>query len=270
MKFPLISEPIRLPLQHHGDCTLLGVVPGDPADPSGAADCTIYVEEIYDEDGKLAQHALTLDGRLLATVDEGSGDTDLHPLDLPPQRIKPQTGWHTMALNFAGPRHRGLRAPERTLDLVRPLTIAEKMALIDRFRLDVPPPLLLGVAESYVLAETPICAPTLYFVCRRVRFAVALTEERTDADGQPYDYDTQVVYLAHFYERDQEPEWSDILADATSIPLSRPMDCLLVKDRLFIADGGADDRLSAIHVWQLDLPTAECSEEEKLNKKLYG
>ncbi len=70
--------------------------------------------------------------------------------------IKPQTGWHTMALNFAGPRHRGMRAPERTLDLVRPLSIQEKMALIDRFRLDVPPPLLLGIAESYVLAETPI------------------------------------------------------------------------------------------------------------------
>ncbi len=268
MKFPLISEPIRLPLQHNGDCMLLGVLPGDPPD---ASDCAIYVEEIYDEDGKLAQHALALDGSLLATVDEDSSDdVELRPLELPPGLIKSQTGWHTMALNFAGPRHRGLRAPERTLDLVRPLSIAEKMALIEHFKLDVPPPLLLGIADSYVLAETPIHAPTLYFVCRRVRLAVALTEERTDADGQPYDYDTRVVYLAHFYERDHEPEWSDILAASTAMPLHRPMDCLLVKDRLFIADGGAGDHLSAIHVWQLDLLQDAYSEEAKLNKKLYG
>lgn len=267
MKFPLISDPIRLPLLHSGDCTLLGVLPDVD---SGAADCTIYAEEIYDEDGKIAQHALALDGSLLATVDEGSDETDLHPLDLPPQRIKPQTGWHTMALNFAGPRHRGLRAPERTLDLVRSLTLPEKMALIERFRLDVPPPLLLGIADSYVLAETPIHAPELYFVCRRVRLAIALTEEQIDADGQPYDYDTQVIYLAHFYQRDQEPELTDVLADLNALPLHRPMDCLLVKDRLFIADGGAGDRLSAIHVWQLDLRDDEPSEAEKLNKKLYG
>ncbi len=36
-----------------------------------------------------------------------------------------------------------------------------------------------------------------------MRLAVALTEERIDADGQPYDYDTLVLYLAHFYERDK-------------------------------------------------------------------
>ena len=261
MKFPLISEPIRLPLRHNGDCTLLGVTP----------DYTIYVEEIYGDDAKIAQHALALDGSLLASIDEGdAADGELRPLDLPPELIKSHSGWHTMALNFAGPRHRGLRAPERTLDLVHPLSVSEKMALVNQLQLDVLPPLLLGIAESYVLAETLISAPNLYFVCRRVRIAVALTEEGIDADGQPYDYDTLVFYLAHFYERDQEPEWSDLLADPIETPLHRPMDCLLVKDRLFIADGGADDHLSAIHVWQLDLPQEQSSKEDERNKKLYG
>ena len=168
MKFPLISEPIRLPLRHNGDCTLLGVTP----------DYTVYVEEIYGDDAKIAQHALALDGSLLASIDEGdAADGELRPLDLPPELIKSHSGWHTMALNFAGPRHRGLRAPERTLDLVRPLSVSEKMALVNQLQLDVLPPLLLGIAESYVLAETLISAPNLYFVCRRVRIAVALTEE---------------------------------------------------------------------------------------------
>ncbi len=48
------------------------------------------------------------------------------------------------------------------------------------------------------------------------------------------------------------------------------MDCALVKDRLFIADGGDDDHVSAVHVWQLDLALDEPTEAEKLNKKLYG
>ncbi len=268
MKFPLISGATRLPLRHNGDCTLLGVTPSEPPD---AADYTIYVEEIFGEDAKIAQHALAADGSLLASIDEDSGDdSELHPLDLPAGTIRTQSGWHTMALNFAGPRHRGLRVPERTLDLVRPLSVPEKMALVNQLQLDVLPPLLLGVAESYVLAETLISAPTLYFVCRRVRLAVALSEEHSDADGQPYDYDTLVFYLAHFYERDQEPEWSDILAQRAAVGLRRPMDCVLVKDRLFIADGGDDDHLSAVHVWQLDLPQDELTEAEKLNKKLYG
>lgn len=260
MPNPPITAAAQLPLRHHGDCTLLGVT----------RDLTIYAEEIYGDDGLIAQHALTVEGTTLATVDEAeSDDAELHPLDLPPDAIKAKTCWQTMALNFAGPRHRGMREPERTSDLVRPLSIQEKMALVNHLQLDVLPPLLLGIAESYVLAEAQIIAPNLYFVCRRVRLAVALTEAQTDADGYPYDYDTLVFYIAHFYRRDEEPNLINILADLVSTSLRRPMDCLRVGDRLFIADGGEADHPSAIHVWQLELPE-ELTEEEKLNKKLYG
>ncbi len=260
MPNPLISATTRLPLRHNGDCSLLGATP----------DFTLYVEEIYGDEGWIAQHELTVDGELLITIDEAhGGNTELHPLDLPPEAIKSKSGWHTMALNFAGPRHRGMREPERTLDLVRPLSITEKMTLVNQLHLDVLPPLLLGVAESYVLAETPIRAPNLYFVCRRIRLAVALTEQRIDEDGQPYDYETLVFYLGHFYERDHEPEYEDLLTNLSDVPLYRPMDCLRIKDHLFIADGGEGDRPSAIHVWQLDLPQT-LTEETQINKKLYG
>ncbi len=259
MPNPSVSYVATLPLKHAGDCSLLGV----------SLDFTIYAEEVYGENAWLAQHALRLDGTVLRSVDEQDGVQEIEPLDLPPGLVKPRSGWHTMALNFAGPRWRGLRAPERALDLVRPLSIDEKLALIAKFKLAVPPPLLMGIAESYVLSETRIVHPNLFFVCRRARLAVALPEERLDDDHQPYDYDTEVIYVAHFYDCDQEPSLDDLLTDLTEVPLYRPMDCLLVNHHLFIADGGAGDRPSAIQVWRLELPEV-VTEEEKMNKKLFG
>ena len=174
-----------------------------------------------------------------------------HRSTLPPGIVKPKTGWHTMALNFAGPRHRGLRAPERMLDLVRTLSIEEKMALIEKFKLDCCRRCCWASPKATCWPKPRLVRPDLYFVCRRVRLAVALPEARLDEDDQPYDYDTHVIYLAHFYDCEQEPRFSDLLADLTDVPLHRPMDCLLVDDHLFIADGGAgetperDPRLAA-------------------------
>lgn len=256
-----VSYITSLPLKHNGDCCLLGVTP----------DLTIYAEETYDAEGWVAQHALRLDGEFVESVDEVFGINDtLQPLPLPDALIKSQSGWQTMALNFAGPRHRGLRGPERALDLVRPLTLQEKMTLVQQLQLDLPPPLVLGLGESYVLAEAMLIRPHLYFVCRRLRIAYALPEEQLDADQQPYDYDTLVLYLAHFYDRGEELSFSDLVTDLTDVPLHRPMDCLRLGDYLFIADGGELDRLSTIHVWRLDLPTDTLSYEEKLRKKIYG
>ncbi len=255
-----VAHRRTLPLSHSGDCGLIGI----------ASDGTIYADEVYGENGWVAQHALRPDGTLVQSIDEQAGAAgDIEPLDLPPEIVKPRSGWQTMALNFAGPRHRGLREPERTLDLVQPLGIQEKMALVDRLKLDILPPLLLGIAESYVLAETEIVRPNLYFVCRRLRIAVALPETRLDEAGQPYDYDTLAIYLAHFYDRSEELRFLDCFGDLTSVPLQRPMDCLRVGNLLYIADGGEADRLSAIHVWQIDLPEA-LSADEKLRRKIYG
>jgi hypothetical protein len=132
------------------------------------------------------------------------------------------------------------------------------------------PPAILGIAESYVLSESLIIRPSIYFVCRRIRIAYALPDVRLDANNQPYDYDTLLFYTAHFFDCAQEPSILDLLNDLTTVPLKRPMDCLITdNNHLYIADGGGDDRLNAIHVWHLDLPET-LSEEEKLQKKLYG
>ncbi len=258
MDIPLIAHVATLTLKHHDDCSLLGVSP----------DGTIYAEEVYGENAWVAQHALKIDGTLIESVDEAEGTQEIQPLDLPDGTSLSKSGWQTMALNFAGPRHRGLREPERISDLVRPLDIQEKLAVTRKLKLDLPPPALLGLAESYVLAETRITPPNLYFVCRRLRLAIALAQAKLDAEGQPYDYETQVMYLAHFYDGSEIP-FGKLFENLTDVPLQRPMDCLLVGSKLYIADGGDQDRLSMIHVWQLELPAVP-SREEQLIRKIYG
>jgi hypothetical protein len=263
MHTPALEYLRTLQLYHNGDCSLLGVTP----------ELSIYVEEVYGEDGWLAQHAMRVDGTIITSVDEAFGaKTELEPLPLPTNLVESKRGWNTMALNYTGPRHRGLRGPERLDDLVRPFSIQEKAALVKRLELDMPPPLLLGVAESYVLAEAPISPPNVFIVCRRLRLAYAMSEARQDADGEPYDYDTLVLYAAHFFDRaaEQEPALSDVMVGLEGTPLHRPMDCLICNGHLFVADGGSADRRSAVHVWRIRGAEPELSSEERLQRKLYS
>src|SRR5687768_2666173 len=98
MVLPALKYHACLPLQHRGDCSLIGVTP----------DLIVYTEEVYD-DGLVAQQATRLDGTIVECVDEGKrGEGTLKPLALPDDLQRPQTAWHTMSLNYAGPRHRGL------------------------------------------------------------------------------------------------------------------------------------------------------------------
>ena len=120
MLAPPVTHVTTLPLKHDGDCSLLGVTP----------------DRTHLRRGSLRRRRLDCAARAPArrhvrAVDRRSRRHERHlqPLDLPPSIVKPKTGWHTMALNFAGPRHRGLREPERMLDLVRTLGIEEKLAL---------------------------------------------------------------------------------------------------------------------------------------------
>ena len=250
-----------LPLRHGGDCGLLGV----------AGDGSVYVEEMYG-DGWLAQHAFTPDGHMTATVDEdGGANHDLQPLPLPPDLTTPQPGWHTTALNFAGPRRRGQREPERIADVVQPIGIQDKMSLVGLYRLPTTPPMLLGLAESFVLAEAPLHPPNLFVVCRRIRLAYVLPSPRADADNRLYDYDTFVLHLAHVYDRTREP--THLTPDAElSLPGAaphRPMDCLVRGDRLYVADGGDETRLACVHVWRITRAPEEAP-EVTLRRKLYG
>jgi hypothetical protein len=201
----------------------------------------------------MAQHALRLDGTLLALVDENDGqNTMILPINLPDDVAKPKTGWHTMDLNFMGARHRGIRRLERITDVAQPLSLEDKALVAGR--LNVPAPTILGLAESYVLAEIELVHPSVFFVCRRLRVVYALQEEQTDAQKETYDYDSRVLYAAHVYDRSQDvkPTLRESLSGLAGIPLHRPMDCLLAYNHLLIADGGEDERMSQVHVWRVE------------------
>lgn len=253
---PTLSYLTSFDLKYREDCNFLGIT----------ADKTIYVEEIYSEDSWLAQHAITFDGTYQASVDEDYGENE-HPIPLSTDEIiaRPQPGWHCMSLNFAGSRHRGMRTTERIMDTVQPLSIHAKMQIIDLLKLDLAPPMLLGIAESYVIAEAELSRPNLYMICRRFRLAYALSEEKLDAENNPYDYDTLVIYVAHTYDRELgiDPALEDILSGEFGKKLNRPMDCLHYNDHLFIADGGAEDRKSAIHIWKVEREPVEKDKQDR-------
>lgn len=251
-------------LKHSGECCLLAISP----------DLHIFAEEIYGEDGWLAQHHLDSDGNFVESIDEDSGSHQVTaPLDLPDDSVRPASGWQTMWLNFAGPRHRGMRTLERVDELVRPFTVQDKMRLSQHPALnDVPQMMLLGLAESYVLAEARTAVPGLYFVCRRLRLAYRLAEARIDEDGEPYDYDSRVLYIAHFAAH--HPALDDSLVDQM-LPLpgltpARPMDCAIFDDHLLVADGSNGDQPNAIHLWKITSQAEILSTEEKLRRKIYG
>ncbi|MGQ9888730.1 MAG: hypothetical protein ACUVSX_09610 [Aggregatilineales bacterium] len=220
---------------------MLGIAPGP----------VVYVEEFYGEDGWLAQRALRLDGAVLAEMDEAHGArAGAPPLELPADLITPVGVNHTQSLNFSGPRRRGMRAEERIDDMVFPLPVAAKMALAQRMQLDLP--LLLGIVESRVLAETPL-APDCWLVCRRLRLAYALPQPRRADDGALYDYDSSALHLAHCWTPDDDGELltEAALAGLPGAHLRRPLDCLAAHGYLFVAEGGAPDQRAALHVWRL-------------------
>jgi hypothetical protein len=243
VEIPNFQHVTSLPLAHGGDCSLLGV----------ASDLTVYVEEVYGDEGWMAQRALRMDGTMVAAVDEEDGRaTAVQPLPLPDDLTIPKTGWHTMALNFSGARHRGIRSLEHVTDIAQPLAVEDRMALTGRLR--VPAPLILGLAESYVLAEAELAAPHLFLVCRRLRVVYALEAEQTDEQNQAYDYDSHVLYVAHVYDRSQDvkPTLRESLAGLAGVELCRPMDCLIAHGHLFVADGGEDEQVSRVHVWSVE------------------
>jgi hypothetical protein len=242
-------------LPHNGDCGLIAITP----------DQELLVEEVYSETGEtdrddvwMGQHRYSIDGQLLESVDEDWGqEQDLTPLLIPLQSSVPQPVWHTSkALNFRGPRHRGLRDEERVQDMVVSLNVAEKLALIRHYNLSIAPPMLLGVAESYVVAEATLQRPDLYIVCRRIRLAIALPEIQLDDERQPYNYDTQVIYIAHWFDRSlaREPSLADLLYTLPGADFHRPMDCILTPNLLCIADGGGTRRQNCLHLWHVEHP----------------
>ena len=226
-------------LNHQSDCELIGIQP----------DMTLYVREYADDEAIV--HVLDGTGQLLQSFSEETfADSSIRALNL----TKPTAPHLSAALNYAGPRHRGMREAERVQDIVRPLSIQTKMQVIQHLRLNIMPMALLGIAESYVLAEALIEPEKRCVVCRRIRLAYALPQIQFDAENQPYDYDTIALYSAHLYDYPSaapalDPE--QVLSGLPGVNLQYPMDCLIYNQHLFIAENGHQGRTGAVHTWRI-------------------
>lgn len=223
-------------LLYCGDVTLSGVTP----------DGVIFAEELYGDDDWLAQHKLTFNEGIITTIDEQYGKSaNIKPMDLPPDLIKPSYRSCCDFLQFSGARLRGILSEERLDDVLHPLSIADKIELVEYMDWDIDPMQLMGIAESVVLSHARIPDEDAMIVCRRVRIAYRLTEPTRD-----YDYDSLDVYLLHdVYPDDDEIDLLDCLNDDDEVDLLRPMDCLFHDGYLYVADGGEDEDVSSIHIF---------------------
>lgn len=254
LRFSLVR---RVMLPHEGDVSLLAL-----------SENRLWVEEMYG-DQWMAQHCLDLDGGIIASADEDEGrGVNLRPLALPADALTPRRAWAAMRLNYAGSRHRGLREEDRLSDVLHAVSVADKFALAAW--LNITPPAVLGVAESYVLAECPLAAPDDLLLCRRLRVAVAVPRQTGD-DGLPYDYETRTTFvLQRWLAGDDEPALEGALAGLDGVPLRRPMDCLRRGDRLYVAEGGETGQPAAVSVVEIAGLPAPPDREAELLKKLYG
>ncbi len=227
-------------LAHNADCELLGIQP----------DMTLYMRE-YHEDDEATIHLMNIESAVTKSWDENDVSAQNA---LPADLIQPTQPRFSTALNYAGPRHRGMREAERVMDIVKPLTIQTKMQVIQHLNMSIMPMALLGIAESSVLAEALLEQPGLCMVCRRIRLAYALPQIQIDAEKQPYDYDTITLYSAHIYDyaaHESEIAPDQVLSGLPGVTLKCPMDCLIYNHHLFISESGTTDYPAAVHVWRI-------------------
>lgn len=222
-----------IPLYHSGDCSILALTP----------DGSLYIEEYYEEN-YIAQHQIR-NNKIVQSIDEDAGQRDIVPFKLPDSLIIPHRPLKH-PLNFQGLRFRGLREEEQIQDWLQPLSVMEKMPLLSALAWSLPAMMLLGIAESAVLAEVQINGTAL--LCRRLRLAYAL-QRRLDEAGIPYDYDTRIIYLLHHYSEEIEISLHQGMMFA-GIALQRPMDLLYDGSRLILADGAGENTKSRVIIWE--------------------
>lgn len=245
----MLIHATTFPLRYSQDCVFLGITPEQHLfleEYSGEAYYGVDLEFV-------AQTHYDATGNVLATADEADGVHPFMPLALPIDLVKPRHNPPKHPLNYTGARRRGLREPDRLLDWVQPLSVIEKMTVIDVLKLSLLPAQLAGIAESRVLAEAAINAE-VSVVCRLVRLALMLPKIGYDSAGLPYDYDTVPLYLAHLLNsNDEMPSLNNSFHDFYGVRLHRPQDCLVYNHTLWIADGGDPTlgRRSQVHAWQI-------------------
>ena len=254
-----VSHVTTLPLKHNGDCSLIGVTP----------DRIIYVEEVYGENGWVAQHALRFDGTSSSRLTSSDGDRrNCSHWPLPPQSSRQ----NRLADDGAQLRRAAASRDARAGTHARSGAHAEHRGEDGAHRAAParhPPPHAAGHRRQLRAGRSADRPPGTVFVCRRVRLAIALPEARLDDEGQPYDYETQVIYLAHFYDCERGAALPRLPRRPDRRP-ALPTDGLPADGRSSVHRRGGDaGRLSAIHVGRSNAPQP-LTEAEKLNKKIYG
>ncbi len=207
----------------------------------------IYVEEYYDE-AYIAQHSISAEGELLKSIDENYGKSEISPLKIPENAILPQNPLDH-PLNFTGMRFRGMREEEKVMEWVKPLSVMEKMPLLQALQLTISPMMIFGIAESRVLSETKFSA-TETILCRRIRLLQALAEVQLDEAGLPYDYDTITFQVIQSYDTETETASPFLASIQYFSELSQPMDCIYSDGRLIVANAGDDNNPAAVHIFQ--------------------
>ncbi len=221
-----------LRLNHSGYCDLLGV----------SADGTLYAEEFYD-DAYLAQHIIYPDGTR-HTTDEHGGAAQLQPIAVPADAALPSVEAPAALHFYVGAPLHGIRASDHVDALVFSLDMPDKMRLADALRLDVPPPMLIGLSESRVLAAATLDDAHL-IVCRRVRLAHTLLPPQPDRD-----YATQTRHILQTIDltATRDPlHMGGILWDEH---LRCPTSCAVRGGRLYVADSGGEQP-NSIHIYQM-------------------
>lgn len=240
-----------VPLAYNGECGLRAVGP----------QLDFYAEEIYGDEGWMAQYHYSFEGQQLAAVDEQHGDNQGEErLAMQGSVLRPMTGAN-FQLNFGGARLRGLQAEDRIADITQALPVPDKLFLADGGYLPgVQPPAILGLSHSYVVSEVRLSAPgeapPLFLLSRRLGVSFRLAAPAEDAEGLPYDYDTQEFGVLQLYYAGQNhtPLEETILgASALGLVPRWPTDIVVRDDHLFVADSarGQAEVLSRIHIWKI-------------------
>lgn len=146
------------------------------------------------------------------------------------------------ALNHGFVVHRGLREADRVQEWVTPLTIDEKMAIIQHLGLALPPVLLPGIAYSRVLCVAN--SPEIVLLVRELGVVCLLSLAR-----QPLPYDYEVLPLRLLHPAHEAPLLPRPLA---GVPLVQPSEVVWASGRWWVWDNGSATHQPFVCAWDAE------------------
>jgi hypothetical protein len=148
-------------------------------------------------------------------------------------------------LNFGILRDKGMRELERLSEWVHPLSIQQKMLLIQKLELKIAPMMVFGLAYSRVVAVVN------GLVIRTLGIAQALPTLHNQ-DQQTYDYVVRYFGVVHPFVEDD-----DLLTDAhLQVPTEQfigvALDVVFYNNQLIVLDFDKELALSRLVIWDVE------------------